>query len=103
MLLTLLTAASSVTLFVAASAAATHAKAGFGGYALTIFVGLLLAVCNALILYKLADILAVATKSRSEVQQNRWGRVAAVVMVLWLPLAAFLGDWVGSEAMRLLS
>jgi hypothetical protein len=101
MLLTLLTGTSSATFFAAAVVAARHAKAGLGGYALAIIIGLFLAVCNAWILYKLGDILAGLTRSHSEAQQNRWGRAAFVAMVLWLPVAAFLGDWVASAAMRL--
>jgi hypothetical protein len=57
MLFTLLTAMTSVVFFTIAVAAAKHAKAGLGGYALAIIIGLSLAIGNAWGLYKMAEIL----------------------------------------------
>jgi hypothetical protein len=104
MLFTLVSATASTTFFAAALFAAKHANAGTRGYVLGIAVGLILAVLNFWTLYRVGDILAGVTKSRSEASQDRWGRAATFFLVaLWLPVAAFLGDWIATTAIRLLS
>ncbi len=101
MLVTIMTASSSLTFFVSAVLAARHAHAGLGDYVLAIIIGLVLAACNARMLYRAGDILADVTISWSLSRQELCGRGFFLVMLLWLPFAAFLGDWVTSLAMRL--
>jgi hypothetical protein len=101
MLLTLLTALSSLTFFASAVLAARHQHAGLGGYILAIFIGVLLAGCNAWIVDKSGTILANLTVSCSKPRQEFWGKVFFVAILLWLPLAAFLGDWVSSAIIRI--
>ena len=100
MLLTLMTASSSVTFFVSAVLVAKHVNASLGGYLMAILVGLLLAVCNAWTVHKVGEILAKLTSSWSKSRQDWCGRAFFIAMLLWLPFAAFLGDWVTSAAMR---
>jgi hypothetical protein len=101
MLWTLLTLTSSVTLIASAVLSAKHARAGFGGYALAITIGLLLGVCNALAVYKLGE--AVAGRSTAYSQSlGRWRfRALYFAAALWIPFVAFLGDWAAATAMRL--
>lgn len=100
MLLTLLAAVSSVTLLVSAVLAARHEHAALGGYLLAIVVGLLLAACNAWMIYKAGNLLANRTSSSSKPRQEWFGRAFFLVILLWLPLAAFIGGWVASAVMR---
>lgn len=102
MLLTLLTATASLTLFASAFLAARHAQAAPSGYLLATVIGLLLAVCNAWGEYRIADRLANLTGSWSQSQQDWWGRAFSVVMLLWLPIAAFIGTSLSCAALRLL-
>jgi hypothetical protein len=100
MLLTLLTAASSVTFFVSAVLAVRHANASLGDYVVAIIIGLLLAACNAWVLYKSGDILANLTSSCSNSRQEWCGRGFFLAMMLWIPFAAFLGNWVTLSVIR---
>lgn len=100
MLLTLLAATSSVILFASAVLAATHGHAAFGTYLLAIVVGLLLALCNGWIVYKAGDLLAKLTCSSSKRRQEWFGRAFFLVILLWLPVAAYVGSWVSSAVMR---
>jgi hypothetical protein len=100
MLLTLLTALSSATFFGSAVLAAIHEHATLGGYVLAIVIGLLLAACNAWIVYKAGDVVADLTSSCSKPRQKWCGRVFFLVILLWIPLAAFLGDWTTSAVIR---
>ena len=103
MLLTLLTATSSVTFLASAVLAARREHATPAGYVLAIIAGILLATCNAWVIYKACDILADLTTSSSKARQEWYGRAFFVVIFLWLPLAAYLGDWVTSAVMRFAS
>jgi len=100
MLLTLLAASSSVTFLASAVLAAKHEHAALGGYLLAVLVGLLLAACNAWVIYRAGDRLAGATASSSKARQEWFGRAFFLVFLLWLPLAAFLGNWVTLAVMR---
>jgi hypothetical protein len=101
MLLTLLAATSSVTFLISAVLAARHANAPLGDYVVAIVIGLLLAACNAWMVYKAGGILADLTKSWSQSRQEWAGRAFFLVMLLWIPFAAFFGDWVTLAAIRL--
>jgi hypothetical protein len=101
MLLILLAASSSVTFFVSAVLAARHANATRGDYVLAIITGLVLALCNAWVVYKAGETLANVTSSCSKSRQEWCGRGFFLAMVLWMPLAAFFGNWVTAAAMRL--
>jgi hypothetical protein len=90
MLLTLLAAVSSVTFLASAVLAAKNTHAAIGGYVLAIIIGLLLAACNAWVVYKAGEHVANLTSSSS----------FFLAILLWLPLAAFLGNWVALVVMR---
>jgi hypothetical protein len=92
---------SSTTFFASAVLAARHEHPAFGGYILAIVVGVLLAGCNGWIMYKAAEVLANLTTASSASRQGWWGRAFSLVVLLWLPLAAYLGDWVSSTMIRL--
>jgi hypothetical protein len=100
MLLTLLTAASSVTFFASAVLAAKHEHATLGGYLMATLVGLALAGCNAWGIYKVGDVLAHQTGSSSKARQEWSGKAFFLVILLWLPFAAFVGNWAASAVMR---
>jgi len=100
MLLTLMAAASSVTFFASAVLAAKHEHAALGGYLMATLVGLVLAACNFWLFYKAADVLARVTASSSEPRQEWAGKAFFLVFLLWVPLAAFVGDWVASAVLR---
>jgi hypothetical protein len=100
MLLTLLTATSSATFFASAVLTARHQHAALGGYVLAIIIGSLLAACNAYVLYKAGDVVASLTRSSSKSMQEWCGRAFFLVTLLWIPTAAFLGNWTTSAAMR---
>lgn len=100
MLLTLLAAVSSVTFFASAVLAAKHEHAALGGYLMATLVGLVLAPCNAWVIYKAGDALAHLTASSSKARQEWSGRAFFLVILLWLPFVAFVGNWAASAAMR---
>lgn len=102
MLLILMAAITSASFFGGALAAAIHAKAGLSGYTLATIIGLSLAICNALMIYKLGGILADRTISYSETQQEWFGRAFYVFSLLWLVIAAVIGNLVTAAAMRLI-
>ena len=101
MLWTLLTVTSSATFLLGALSSARDGKVGFGGYAFAITVGLLLGACNAWTMYKVAGAVAGRSKRYSESVQEWCFRALYFAAMLWIPFAAFLGDWVTSVAMRL--
>jgi hypothetical protein len=101
MLWTLLTVTSSVTFIASAVLSAKHANAGFGSYVLAITVGLLLGVGNALAMYKVSGTVASRSKQYSQSLQEWCFRALYLAAAMWIPFAAFLGDWVTSAAMRL--
>src|SRR5262245_10112826 len=102
-LLELLTAMTSVAFFASAVATAIHAKAGVGGYALTIIIGLSLAICNAWMCYKLGGILADLSSAYSETRQEWYGRAFCLFGLLWLLVGAVLTSIATSTLMRLVT
>jgi hypothetical protein len=103
MLLTLLMVLTSVTFFASAVITAKHERATLAGYLLAIVIGLLLAACNAWVVYKAGDLMAMLTSSSSKVRQDWVGRLFFLAIMVWLPLAAFLGNFVASTLMRFAS
>jgi hypothetical protein len=100
MLWTLLTTISSATFIVGAMISAKHARAGLGGYAFAIAIGLLLGACSAWALYAVGDAVADRSKRYSESVQEWCFRALYLAAAVWIPFAAFLGNWVTSVAMR---
>jgi hypothetical protein len=99
MLWTLLTLTSSVSFLAGSVSAARLASAGFFGYLLAVVIGLLLAAANAWAMYKVLDNLVRLSPRWSE---SEWFGVAifSAIVLFWLPLATFLGYWVGAAAIR---
>jgi len=81
---------------------AKGARAGFGSYASAVTIGLLLGACNARALYAVADTIADRSKRYSESLQEWCFRALYLAATLWIPFAAFLGNWAASVAMRFL-
>ena len=102
MLLTLMIATSSMTIFASAVLPARHEHAALGGYVVAILIGVLLAGCNAGIVNEAANALAFSS-SYSTSRQQWWGRAFFLVIPLWLPLAAYLGDRASSGLTRLVA
>src|SRR5262245_479387 len=100
MLLTLMTATSPVTFLASAIFAARHEHASLEGYVTAILIGLLLAVCNAWAIYGVCGKFANLTSPHSISRKEWYGRAFVLIMVLWLPVAAFFGDWVTSAVVR---
>src|SRR5579872_2770877 len=103
MLLSLLIACTSVTIFVTAFAAARHEHAGFAGYVIAILISLLLGTSNASFIYNAAERLASVTGSWSESAQDWCGRGVLVLILLWLLLGAFVTDRLTTAAVRLIA
>lgn len=99
-LLTLLEASSSVTFLAGAVLAARHKHAGLHEYVLAIVVGLVLAGCNARAVHMAAEVVANRTTSIPESRQAWLGPVFCLLVLLWLPVAAFLGNWIATVMLR---
>lgn len=87
---------------VVAVESAKHAKAGFGGYALGIAIGLLLGVFNFwVITSKVFDAVDNLLEGSSE-RVKQWCLGALfLAVVLWVFLAGVIGEWVTSAVLRL--
>lgn len=96
MLWTLLIATSSFVFVYGAVVTAHDASAGIASYPLVITIGLLLAVGNAWIWSKVADIVTSYLKPYSESQQEKWLHVVYFAAGAWILFAAFLSHWVTS-------
>ena len=103
MLWTLLTAISSMDFLAGAVAAAEHAKAGFGGYLLATSAGLVLAVCNAWTVYKVAEIVFGRLEHYSASRQEWCARTVYFSAFLWGFAALVIGEYVGSVLVRLVA
>jgi ABC-type polysaccharide/polyol phosphate export permease len=101
MLWTLLTLISSFLFLISAVAAATHAKVGIESYLVAIILGLLLAVCNFLMMEKAANSIVESSKSLSHAAQNRRLRLLYISACIWALVAAFVGEKVTSLILRL--
>jgi hypothetical protein len=100
MLFTLLTVCSSVNILAGAVLGAKQARAGLGGYSLAIAVGLFLAACNAWGLYKMAE----AVEKHVGPAQREWlARALLPVMLVWVLLSVFFGDWLVMALLRLVA
>jgi hypothetical protein len=102
-LLELLTAVTFAAFFASAVATAKGAKAGIGGYALAIIIGLSLAICSAWVFYKPGGILANLTRAYSEKRQEWYGCAFFLFALLWLVVGAILTSLVTSAVMRLVA
>jgi hypothetical protein len=100
MLLTLLAVLSSTTMLVGAVLAAKLGHAQLGGYLLAIIIGLPLAAFNLWMVHKVGFLLANVTRSRSEPEQNWFGKAFSLAFLLWAACAGFVGFWAASVMMR---
>ena len=103
MLWTLLTAISSLTIFATSVISAKQVRGGPGSYALAIAIGAVLAVCNALAASKIAAT-ADENSRRYSPSIREWclgGLYFAAI--LWMPVAAFIGDWATSAVLCLIA
>ena len=89
MVWTLLTAMSSLTLFLSAVMAARGMHAGPVGYTMSVLLGIVLAVANAWLLERIVR--SVSTRLLGLVY---------VGAVIWIPFAAFVADRLASGALR---
>ena len=103
MLWTLLTVISSLTFLVAAVGTAQIAKVGFGGYAVAMVIGTVLGACNAWALQRVAAAVVDRSVRYSEKLREWCLGVLYVAAAVWALLAAFLGAWITSAAMRLIA
>ena len=102
MLWTLLTTISSLTILATAVMSAKQVRGGPGSYALAIALGAVLAVCNAWAASKIATM---AQKSRGYSPSIREWCLGGLYFaaILWMPVAAFIGDCTTSAVLRLIS
>jgi hypothetical protein len=84
-----------------ALASAKLAKVGFGGYALTITIGLVLGVCCGWTMRTVGKTVAAHIRKHSESLHERYFRALYFAAMLWIVFALFLGQWVSSAVMRL--
>jgi len=101
MLWELLVLAGSVTLVASGVQSARHTNTGPGGFALVVAVGLIFAVAYELAAHKLADALDGHKDHWSESAQRWCLRGLFTGLVLFLPLAALIGDYVSRALLRL--
>ena len=78
------------------------ARAGFGGYALAIAIGLVLGVCNAAVLERVGAAAHDRSQRYSERLREWWLGALYVAVVAWVLVAGFLGAWLTSLAIRLI-
>lgn len=76
-------------------------KAGFGGYALAIVIGLALGVGCGWTMFKAGRSIAERIKKQRESMQERYFRALYIAAILWIVVALFLGAWVSRMALRL--
>jgi hypothetical protein len=103
MLWTLLTLISSLTFLLAAVVTAHNAKVAFGGYAVAIAVGLVLGLSNAWALERVAAVAGDRLERESEKFREWCLGVLYVAAAVWALVAASLGAWITSAAMRLIA
>jgi hypothetical protein len=84
-----------------ALAGAKLSKAGFGGYALVVTVGLALGLCFAWTMWTVGKIVAAHTKGKPVPAQEWYARALYFGAALWIPLGLFLGNWVSSAVLKL--
>jgi len=99
----LLIAICFMTTLVSATATAHHAKAGVGGYAQGIFLGLPLAFCAAAAMYRVVMRIGAATQSSPKWKENLYGCFLLMFMFLWILFSAFFADRVVSIVRHLVT
>ena len=101
MLWELLVLTGSITLLASAVQAARNANASTGSRALVFAVGVILAVCYEWLAHKCADLFDRRSSRLSERTQKCCLRGFYCGLVLFLPLAAFVGHSVSLRLLRL--
>lgn len=84
-----------------ALAVAKHARAGFGGYALTAVVGLSLGACFTWTMRAGAAALAKGIQRQPVTRQERYFGALYFAAILWRIVADFLGAWLSWALLRL--
>ena len=101
MLWELLIAIGSLMFVISAVQSARAAKAGSGGFALVVALGLVFAVLYEWAAHKFADVFD-DRKNRWSASAQRWSlRCLYIVPVLFLPLPALVSEYVSTELLRL--
>lgn len=86
-----------------ATASAKIAKAGFGGYTLSIITGIFVGVACAWAMRAVANNMVARTKQHPESLKEWHFRALYFGAMLWIVLALFLGAFVSSALLRLVS
>jgi hypothetical protein len=86
-----------------AFAEAKVSKAGFGGYALAVTVGLRLGLCFAWSMWAVGKIFVARMKGTPVPTQERYAWALYFAAVVWIVFGLFLGSWVSSVLMKLAS
>lgn len=86
-----------------ALASAKLAKAGFGAYALAIGTGLALGLSLGWVMWTTGKLVAARIKTQPDSSRERYAKALYLAAVLWIMLGLFLGNWLSSAAMRLVS
>ena len=101
MLWELLVAIGSVMFVVSAVQSARHANTGPGGFALVVAVGLIFAVAYEWAAHEFARAFDDRKNRWSASAQSWWLRGLYIGPVLFLPLAALLGEYASLNILRL--
>lgn len=102
MLWTLLTAISSLTIFATSVISAKQMRGGPGSYLLAIAIGAALAVCNAWAASRIATTADQSSRGYSPSIREWCLGGLYFAAILWMPVAAFIGDWATSTVLRLI-
>lgn len=97
----LLEAICFVTPISGALAGARLSKAGFGGYALGIGVGLALGFCFAWTMWNAGRAFVARTKNKPDSARESYARLLYFGAILWIAFGLVVGEWASSAAMRL--
>lgn len=101
MLWTLLTLTSSVTIVVSSFLAGRRAGNGPWIYLFVIGCGVIVSVINVFAMNALARRVANGCRDYSNAVQDWCFRLLYLAAVLWIPTAAFVGDWMSRTIIRL--
>ena len=103
MLWTLLTTISSLTILATSVMSAKQVRGGPASYALATALGAVLAVCNAWAVSKIAATAEENSRGHSPSIREWCLGGLYFAAILWMPVAAFIGDWATSAVLRLIS
>jgi hypothetical protein len=78
-------------------AGAELSKAGFGGYALAVTVGLALGLCFAWPMWTVGKIVAAHMKGKPVPTQEWYARALYFGAALWILFGLFLGNWAAAK------